>query len=233
MERITRMRAIIMLILFGMLLSGYSIRMYAMQMFGAGDVVTNSSTNTSYTTVKAARGDILDRNGNVLVSNRASYNLVFNNFVVMSGKNPNESLLKLVRLCQELGIEYIDHFPVTLERPYEYIHDQFDSGWKGHFQAYLNELSIDSDVSAPLLVRKLREICRIPKEWSDEDARRVLGLRYELALRTEISNLPSYIFIEDISNDDLNAIMELNTPGLTAEVSTVREYNTKYAAHVL
>ena len=233
MERISRFRGFVMMVLLVILLSVYGVRMYALQMKGAGNVVTNSSMNTSYTTVKGARGNILDRNGNTLVSNRASYNLVFNNFVIMSSENPNEALMRLVSLCEERGIEYIDHFPVSMERPYEYIHDEFSSSWKGYFQSYLADMSIDSDISAPRLVKKLRSYCKIPKEWSDDLARRVLGLRYELALRADITNLPSYIFIEDVSNEDLNAIMELSTPGLTAEASTVREYNTKCAAHVL
>lgn len=233
MERITRFRAITLLVVFALLLSFFSVRMYGLQINDTGDVVRNSDTYTSYYVVKADRGDLLDRDGNVLVGNRASYNLVFNNFVLMSSTSPNESLLRLVKLCQEQGIEYIEHFPITLSRPYEYTHDQYSSGWYGYFQAYLTNMEIDSDISAPQLIRKLRDRCRIPSEWSDEEARLVLGLRYELALRTEITNLPSYVFIEDVSDDALNAIMELNIPGLDTEVSTVREYHTKYLAHVL
>ena len=233
MERITRVRAIIMLSLFALLLTGYSVRMYAMQMLGAGDVVKKSSTYTYTTTVKADRGDIMDRNGNVLVSNRASYNLVFTNFVLMSSENPNQALLRLAELCEQQGIEYIEHFPVSEERPYTYIRDEFSSSWNDYFQSYLSYMEIDSDMSAPLLIRNLREIYKIPEEWTDHQARIVLGLRYELALRSEITNLPPYILIEDVSDEDLNTVMELNTPGLTAEASTVREYNTVYAPHIL
>lgn len=233
MERITRFRALVLLLVFALLLGVYSVHMYGLQILDNGDVVRNSDTYTSYTTVKASRGDLLDRNGNVLSGNRASYNLVFNNFVLMSSGRANESLLRLVQLCKELGIEYIEHFPVTLERPYEYTHDQYGDTWYGYFQAYLAEMGIDSDVSAPLLIRKLRDYCNIPDDWSDEETRLVLGLRYELALRADITNLPSYVFIEDVADDDLNAIMELNIPGLDAEVSTVREYHTTYLAHIL
>ena len=233
MERITRFRALAMLVAFALLLSVYSVRMYSLQMLGKGDVVQNSGTYTFVTTVKAARGDLTDRNGNLLVGNRASYNLVFNNFVLMSSDSPNESLLRLVKLCQELGITYEEHFPISMTRPYEYTHELYNSNWYGYFQDYLAELDIDSDISAPLLIRTLRKSCNIPEEWSDEDARRVLGLRYELMLRAEITTLPSYVFIEDVSDENLNAIMELNIPGLDPEVSTVREYHTTYMAHIL
>ena len=46
MERITRFRAIALLLLFALVLGIFSVRMYAMQMLGAGDVVNNSSTYT-------------------------------------------------------------------------------------------------------------------------------------------------------------------------------------------
>ena len=233
MERITRGRAVALIALFLVLLCVYSGRMYALQMLDAGDVVSNSDTYTSYTTVKASRGDMLDRDGNVLVGNRASYNLVFNNFVLMSSGSANEHLLRLVQLCRDLNIEYVEHFPITWERPYEYIHGEFDSSWYTYFQEYLNYMEIDSDISAPRLIRDLRKYYRIPDEWSDADARAVLGMRFELALRADITNLPSYVLIEDVADDQLNAIMELNIPGLDAEVSTVREYKTPYMAHIL
>lgn len=233
MERITRFRALAMLLVFALLLSVFSIRMYAMQILGAGDVVESSSSYTSYYTVKAARGDILDRNGNKLVSNRASYNLVFNNFVLTSSDDPNGHLLRLVQLCRELGIEYTERFPITEQRPYEYTLDEQSTSWQGYFQDYLSYMAIDSDVSAPRLIRMLRDTYRIPDDWSDLDARKVIGLRYELMLRTDITNLSAYVFIEDVSDEDLNAIMELNVPGLDAEATTVREYNTSYMAHIL
>ena len=233
MERITRGRAIALICIFLVLLCVYSGRMYALQILDAGEVVSNSDTYTSYTTVKASRGDLLDRDGNVLVGNRASYNLVFNNFVLMSSGSANEHLLRLAQLCRDLNIEYVEHFPITWERPYEYIHGEFDSSWYTYFQEYLNYMEIDSDISAPRLIRDLRKYYRIPDEWSDADARAVLGLRFELALRADITNLPSYVLIEDVADDQLNAIMELNIPGLDAEVSTVREYKTPYMAHIL
>ena len=75
---------------------------------------------------------------------------------------------------------------------------------------------------------------KIPDDWSDEDARAVIGLRYEIRLRLgNISSLPMYVFMEDVDSISLASILELNIPGLTTEASTVREYRTEYAAHIL
>ncbi len=234
MERITKFRATVLLVVFGLILGLYSLRMHDLQVVGSSDVVRSSSSFTSYYTVKGARGNILDRNGNLMVGNRASYNLVFNNFVFSASQNQNENLLRLVELCQELGIEYIEHFPVTLERPYTYTLSEQSSSWQSYFQSYLSELEVDSDISAIRLMSRLRTIYKIPEEWTEEQARRVIGLHYEMKLRTSsISNLSAYVFLEDAGDRELNAIMELNIPGLDTEVTSVREYKTTYAAHIL
>ena len=233
MERITRFRALAMLMVFAIILGCFSVRMYAVQMLDAGNIVADSDTYTTYYTVKAARGELLDRNGNVMVGNRASYNLVFNNFVLTNADNPNDHLLRLVRMADQLGVEYIENFPVTETRPYEYTLAEQNAAWQGYFQDYLWELDIDSDISASRLMEALRSRYKIPEDWSDEEARAVIGLRYELKLRTDITNLSSYVFLEDVPDDVLNAILELNVPGLDAVASSKREYYTTYAAHIL
>ncbi len=234
MERITRVRAGALLGLLVAILCVFSFRLYAMQIIDSDVNGNNITIYTTYTTVRAARGEILDANGNKLVTNRASYNLEFNHYTILNSGKVNDSLLKLVKLCQELGIEYVDHFPVTKEEPFEYTLADYNSAWQGYFQKFLvNRGGIDSDISADRLIKTLRKSYKIPADWSDADARLVLGLRYELTLRNSVTNLPNFVFIEDVSKDDMADIMELATPGLKVETSTVREYSTTYAAHVL
>ena len=121
MERITRFRAGIVLLLFVALIGFYVYRLYDEQIIKTGGgSISNETTFTTLTRVKAARGEILDRNGNVLVSNRASYDLVINHYVLVSAKGTNDYLYQLVKLCQELGIEYNEHFPISQQRPFTY-----------------------------------------------------------------------------------------------------------------
>ena len=231
MERITRFRAALLLLIFLLIVGFFAAKLYNFQIVEAEDRA-EANYYKFRITVKAARGDILDRNGNALVSNRASYNLLMIPYVINSAKGTNNYLLQLYRLCDEIGAEYIDNFPMTKERPFEYTLDEYPSSWQGYFQKYLANKDIDSDITAPLLLQRLREKYKIPEEWSDKDARAVIGIYYELALRS-VANLDNYIFIEDIQSDHLAAILELNTPGLMVEASTVREYATEYAAHIL
>ena len=232
MERISRFRAILLLVLFAFVMVLYAGRLFVLQIIETDGNTDNTATYTTITTVRAARGDILDRNGNVLVGNRASYNLVFNHYVIESYDETNEALYRLVQKCKELDVEYSDHFPVTKTRPFEYTITSFTTSWQNHFQSFMVDRGLDSDITAPLLMERLRERYDIPEEWSDEDARAVVGMRYEFDLRG-ISNLPTYTFLEDVSDENLSAILELNTPGLMVESSTVREYHTSYGAHIL
>jgi len=234
MERVTRVRAYLLVILFTAVTLFFSFRLYDLQIVQTGGKMDNSTTFTTLTRVKASRGDILDRNGNLLVSNRASYDLVLNHYVLITADGTNEYLYRLVKRCEEAGIAYDEHFPISKERPFVYTLDEQNSSWQNYFQQYLAYLEgLDSDITAPLLIQKLRERYEFPAQWTDEEARAVLGLWYELDLRRCIGTLPNYLFLSDVNEDHLAAIKELNIPGMNVEASTVREYHTPYAAHIL
>ena len=234
MERMTRLRATILLLIFGVGLIFFAFKLYDLQIIETGGKTDNISTFETRTRVKAARGNILDTNGNVLVTNRASYDLVINHYVLTSSANPNQTLYQLVQLCKRNGIEYTERLPISKQAPYEYTLSEYNTTWQGYFQKFLAERdSIDSDISAPLLMEKLKQSYSIPKEWSEEDARLVLGLRYELSLRQYVGSLSNYVFISDAHSDTLAAVMELSIPGMNVETTTVREYSTKYASHIL
>lgn len=235
MERITRRRVTVLLVLFCLMIGFFALKLYDLQIVQTGGDTDNVKKFYTVTRVKAARGDILDRNGNVLVTNRATYDMVFNHFVILSNANTNEHLLNLVRLCREMGITYNEHFPITMQTPFRYTLSEVGAAGQSHFQAYLPVVAggLDSDITAPVLIRVLREYYNLPEDWSDEDARAVIGLRYELRLRQGITNLPNYVFLEDVDNQILAAILELGIPGLNTEESMARVYNTEYGAHIL
>ena len=234
MERITRTRVGILVLIFCLVIGSFSFMLYDMQIISTGGSTNNVTTFETLTRVKAARGNILDSKGNVLVTNRASYDLVINHYVLTSSATPNKTLYDLVQLCRSHEITYTDHLPISAQPPFEYTLSDYNSTWQNYFQTFLAYRdNLDSDITAPLLMKKLRDSYAIPDEWSDEDARAVLGLRYELSLRNCVGSLSNYVFLSDVDTDTLAAVLELNVPGMNVETSTVRQYNTKYAAHIL
>lgn len=233
MGRITGFRAILLLVIVATIMGLYGVKLYSMQVVDAEVNGDNKTTFTIYTRVRAARGEILDINGNKLVTNRASYDLHINHYVMQQAENTNGRLLELALLCREMGVEYTDHFPVSVTEPFTYTLDQQNNTWKGYYQRFLVKRgNIDSDITAPLLIEQLRDSYNIPEDWSNEDARLVIGLRYELTLRN-LTNLPTYVLVEDASESLLTEVLALDAPGLMVEASAVREYNTEYAAHIL
>jgi len=80
----------------------------------------------------------------------------------------------------------------------------------------------------------LREDYNLPEELTDDEAYRLIAVRYELELRS-FENMPldNYILAEDVDSEDLAAIIELGIPGVIVQTSTVREYKTPYASHLL
>ena len=153
MERMTRLRATLLLLFFGVVMIFFAFKLYDLQIIETGGKTDNISTFETRTRVKAARGNILDTNGNILVTNRASYDLVVNHFVLTSSANPNQTLYQLVRLCKARDIEYTDRLPISKTVPYEYTLEDYNTTWQSYFQTFLMERdSIDSDISAPLLM---------------------------------------------------------------------------------
>ena len=199
MERISRVRAMLLLLIFGLVLSFFVYTMYDLQIVETGGVVDNTTTFTTITRVKASRGDILDINGNKLVGNRASYDLMLNHYVLLSASGTNAHIQNLIKTCEEQNIPYTDHFPVSAEKPFVYTLDNYNASWQRYFQTFLVSRNIDSDITAPLLVEKLREIYEIPEELSENEARKIIGLRYEMSLRNCVPSLSNFEILNDVS----------------------------------
>lgn len=234
MERRARFRTGVFVAVILVIMALFTFRLYALQTSLTEEEIRTSNSLTIWTTVDAARGKILDRNGTVMVGNRASYNLIMIGYVFFNGPSPNESLLELLALCDELGIDVESDFPVSETRPYTYTLEDYSEAWQSYFRKFLTSRGWDPDMSAQNLMRNLREDYNIPDSLTEEEAYRLIAVRFELELRTiEGMPLDNYILARDISSEDLAAVMELGVPGVLVETTTVREYNTTYAAHLL
>ena len=67
MERVTTLRAIALLLIFCALVGIFGFRLYDLQIVSMDGKTSNLTTYETRTRVKAARGNIMDTNGNVLV----------------------------------------------------------------------------------------------------------------------------------------------------------------------
>ncbi|MEA4964218.1 MAG: penicillin-binding transpeptidase domain-containing protein [Oscillospiraceae bacterium] len=233
MEYKTTIRITALLVVLLAIIGIFIARLYRVQVAQSEALVSDTDNYTFLSTVSAARGNILDRNGKVLVTNRASYNLTVNDYIIYSTENTNENILTLVNQCDQLGLSYVDHLPISTEAPFTMTLDDLNSNWQGYFKTYMSERDWDVDMTATNLMKLMRETYNIPETWSDADARKVVGIRFELELRHYVYALSTYVLTYDVSSDALAAIIELCIPGVNVDTTSVREYNTTYAAHIL
>lgn len=234
MDRLSRRRIAILFCMVFLMLGVFTFRLWRLYLDADhADVKVQSKDALTYsTTVPSARGSIMDRNGTVLVTNRASYNIDIINFVFFSGESPNVRITELLTLCDDMGESVIDNLPITKTRPYQYTKDEISDAQRSYFHTYMAYKGWDPEMTAKNLIRLMKEEYRIPADWDDLSVRRVLGVRYELDLRY-CAGMDNYSLAKDVSSDTLAKVEELSIPGVTLSASSVREYQTPYAAHIL
>ena len=69
MERVSKFRTTIIFVCLAIVIGFFIFKLYDLQIIETDGNTDNQDTFTTLTRVKAARGDILDTNGNLLVSN--------------------------------------------------------------------------------------------------------------------------------------------------------------------
>lgn len=233
MDRTYRFRTGLVVFLIFLVALVYIIRLFGLQLTeDESDAYSGTDTVTYTVNVSAARGEILDRHGTVLVRNRATYNVIINSFPLYNSEDPNGSLLALAETCQKNNIEYQDSLPLSMTSPYTYTLDQLTDGESYNYRRYLLKRGWDADVTAENLYKKLREVYHISDEYTDYEARLIMGLRYELDLPT-YAYTETYTLSEDVSADQLAILKELAIPGMEVTTTTVREYNTSFASQLL
>ena len=207
--------------------------LYKLQIIeGAAYYEESQNSLTSYPSVTAARGNILDRYGRVLVSNRECYNLKISDTRLFSDEveDPNAVILQMINLVEAAGETYTDDLPITLEPPFEYTN--MTDIQRTLFDAYLKAKGLDEDTTAVELMSYFRTRYEIANSYTAEEMRKIASVRYAVNVRYEI-NTNSYIFVEDASIDLISDLMGVVGNVVEVETSYVREYNTQYAAHIL
>ena len=198
--------------------------------------------------VVASRGILTDRNGKVLVSNRQIYNLSFDSSLLSKEDDMNAAILRLVELCEEEKLDWTDTLPLTESAPFAYTLDDASRTTKASFIRFLQspmellstsvttddvteELLVSSGLPAEALFARMRLKFEIPEDWSDADARKVLAVRYELAIRAESAE--SYLMVKDISSDLISILNDGAYLGARVLSSSARRVETDVAPHVL
>ena len=209
------------------------VTLYKLQIIeGAAYYEESQNKQASNQTVTAARGNILDRYGRVLVSNRECYNLKISDTRLFSDEveDPNAVILEMINMVEAAGETYIDDLPITKEPPFEYT--DMTALQRTLLTAYLKDKGLDEDTTAVELMSYFRTRYDIANSYNAEEMRKIASVRYALNVRYSINTNP-YVFVEDASIDLISDLMGVVGNVVEVETSYVREYNTQYAAHIL
>ncbi len=230
------------LVLLGLLMAGllalYLVTLYKFQIVeGNRNYEDSMNSIVSEETVIAARGNILDRYGRLLVSNRNCNNLLIDseglglNSSSVDNDHANDAILRMCAIITENGDTYTDELPISKTAPFEFI-EPMSTLQRTRLDAWLKANDLDSSASAVEVMAKMRSRYGISNNYTADEMRTVAGVRYEINIRYVI-NTSDYVFAEDVSIDTITALMEADIPGFEVQVSYIREYNTEYAAHIL
>lgn len=235
-SRYKSVRSIIAVIVMAAVVLGFASRLFAIQIRDNQYYLSQNNSVKTYTIpIEAARGEIVDRNGNSLVTNRQGNSIILNAVYFPSSKENskrNEIIYQLIKLFEQNGEEFVNNLPL-----------EFDS--KGNIRFTDDEEAVDTMKSADMLnlqhyataqncydaVMEKYEI----EGYNAETALKIANIRYELT-RLLFSYENPVTIADDVSDETVAKIKEDSDTYQGADVQVVayREYvDSTIAPHIL
>ncbi len=184
---------------------------------------------------RAPRGEILDRYGRPIVSNRTGYSIQLTK-MAETDEELNQTVLSLIQICEQNQAEYDDSMPITLQEPYAFTYEEETEEEKlAKIRKYNKSLKLDENLTAAEVIAKLKEKYKISPGIPELDARKVAGVRAEMELRL-FSRQTAYTFAHDVDMNVVTSVTETTQQlnGVNIVVDYIREYNEPgIASHIL
>lgn len=209
---------------------------------------------TDVEVVAPDRGDILDRYGRVLVSDRVTYQVTLNTSVM--GAERNQILTDLIDVARREQVEWTDNLPISTSAPFYYTSDSpffalstAEDGTQTRTLTRFGRLAVkmkwipeiptdptqpaDLPAAGQLLAQMYKSFDIAAEETNPAQARALAGVLYELYLRSQEIYWETYVFAEDVDIDFISQVKERGLAGVNIDAVTTRQYHTEYAAHLL
>ncbi|MCL2003216.1 MAG: penicillin-binding transpeptidase domain-containing protein [Oscillospiraceae bacterium] len=250
---------IIRLIILGLMSAGLVFlmggRLLGLQFIHADVFVQTQERITSRSvTLHAARGEIYDRYGRPLATNKLSFNMTLDPFGFFIPRWEKRDIderefgyaLALIRDAQACGVPYAAPLLPVTPPPFGYT--EMTEAQERYLAYYLEKKGWPDVLTAAELMDRLFDEYGMTGEvggaggllMSAYEARLAAGVLYELDLRYEaagfppyLHNVPAYTFAQDVSMDLMSRVSERGYPGIEIVPVTAREYSTAAAGHLL
>ena len=203
------------------------VQLFNLQVVHGESYREQSNTRLSRTsTIKAARGSILDRSGNEFAGVKTENNIEIYKTNI-SDDELNKSMLNLANLLQQYQISYEDTFPISIN-PFKFTIDGDElANWKKKYK-------IAEEATAEEAFYKFKDKYEISSDNVD-DIRKTIGIRY-IITTTGYSATKSITIATNVNEEVVAQISERNSdfPGVSISTNAARTYLTgSLAAHVI
>lgn len=225
-------RGTVVICIFAAIFIFFGVNLFRIQILDTNQE-SQTSVSTYDVTVEAVRGEILDRNGYPLVTNKQVNKIVFNyeRFPKDYGER-NEIIKALITLFDRNGIEWNDNLPI------EVVDGRlvFSEGKENEISYLKSEAFLHLNYYATVenCFQALSDRYGL-SEMPLSQARDVASVYYSM-VKNGFNTGRNYVFATDVSGELVSVIMEKSDifPGVNLQISSEREYTDgTVAPHVL
>ena len=195
-----RLRAALFFIIILGMFSLCAIDLMKIQIVDGAEYLERSKTTSQASQViSSPRGEIVDINGNEIVSNKTGFNVVIEKAFFPSDKaEMNRIICGIAEILAEDGVEWIDTLPVSMEKPYTYLEAR-----ESDIVKLRKTIGVQHYATAEECLIEMYKQYEIDEGYTDKQKRIIAGVRYEMIMRSfSLSN--RYTFAEDIPIEKKN-----------------------------
>ena len=204
------------------------VQLFNLQIVNGKEYRETSNTRLSReTVVKAARGSIKDRTGNLLVTTKMGFNVDLYKTKIDTA-TLNKTILNTIRILESNKDKYINNLPIKVN-PFEFENqdEETQKKWK-------KENDINENATAEECFYSLKKEYKIEQEDISE-AYKIMVVRYEIA-RNGYSSIRPVTIAKDVSRASAVKLGEQSIyfPGISATTEPLVSYPSgSLASHIL
>ena len=204
------------------------IQLFNLQIIKGQEYREQSNTRlTRESVIQAARGNILDRTGNKIVSNTMGFRLDLYRTKVDTD-TLNETILKIIHILDKNGDSYEDNLPITVE-PFAFTSDD-----ENYLKNWKKNNKIDEEATAETCFFTLKDRYQVKSDNLIE-ARKIIAIRYEIA-QNGYSNTRAVKLCGNLSRESAMELSERNAEfaGIDIVTEPIVYYNSgSLASHIV
>lgn len=205
----------------------FGVRAIQFQVVTADEFSLKNANLTAISTkITATRGEIFDRYGRPIATNRDGYSIVFNS-AYMKKADYNSAIKSLTDLLKLYECEWEDRLPMTTAVPYEFTDESGAKRLKKTLK--LNDYATAQNCYDEMVARYKLE------SYSEADRRTLMGVRYTME-RADFSVSNPFTFAEDIPSELMLEVAESfsHVRGIEINVVSYRQYaDSELAPHTI